>query len=74
LVLGMTEKFSNNSSWVFVPKSYVFQDPTNPSLAPRSITIEINHNMRNLDFIGIKIGDLDGSTLHNSIHTDQQKK
>lgn len=74
LVLGMIEKFSNNTSWVFIPKSYVFPDPTNPSFAPRSLTIEVNHNMRNLDFIGIKIGDLDDSALHKLQGTDNPKK
>lgn len=61
LVLGMIDKFSNNTSWTFVPKSYTYPDPTNPFSAPRSITVNVASSVKNLDFIGIKIGDLDGS-------------
>ncbi len=61
---GMVEKFSNNDSWAFIPKSYVYQDATNPFNAPRTITINVGDHIKNLDFIGIKIGDLnlDAST------------
>jgi hypothetical protein len=58
---GMIEKFSNNDSWTFVPKSYVFSDPTKPYNAPGTITIAVAKHIKHLDFIGIKIGDLDFS-------------
>jgi Dockerin type I domain len=61
MVLGMIDKFSQNKSWTFIPKSYIYPDPSNPFSAPRSITVTVTGNVKNLDFIGIKIGDLDGS-------------
>src|SRR5690606_29711663 len=34
LILGVTSKFASVESWTFVPKSYVFADPTQPWGAP----------------------------------------
>ena len=59
LILGMTDKLSNNDSWVFVPKSHVYADANNPYGAPRSITVNAGTtDATGKDFTGIKIGDV----------------
>jgi hypothetical protein len=60
LILGLYDKFPNNSSWVFFPKSYNFNDPTNPKTNP-IFKINIDRQIRDFDFIGIKIGDVNDS-------------
>lgn len=64
LLDGTFSTFPNNSSWRFVHKAYVFPDPANPwiEVFPESIYFsELTEDVTAADFIGIKIGDLDGS-------------
>ncbi|MEO6131142.1 MAG: T9SS type A sorting domain-containing protein, partial [Saprospiraceae bacterium] len=64
LILGITDHFTNNTSWRFVSQAYEFPDPNNPFAYPfvedvwlDSISYDVNH----LNFIGVKIGDINGS-------------
>ncbi len=50
---------SNNTSWRFVPSSYVFPNPNNPFPYPQTISYTNVMSPQVGDFIGIKIGDLD---------------
>ncbi|MFZ4542605.1 MAG: hypothetical protein ACOYOA_01040 [Saprospiraceae bacterium] len=53
-------------SWRFVPKDYVFPTPLIPYNAPSSIVIQKLDAIRNdLDFIGIKSGDVNNSVSPN---------
>ena len=64
LVLFIYTNFPTNSSWRFVPADYVFPNPSNPweEQFPESILINnLFMDMLDLDFIGVKIGDLNGS-------------
>jgi len=61
LLLMMDTVIANNSSWRFVDASYVFSDPANALSAtfPESISLDsVIANRSNLDFIAIKVGDL----------------
>ena len=61
LILGITLKYPNNSSWRFVRSDYQFPDPQNPFSPPypESILIpNLSANTVNADFTGMKIGDL----------------
>jgi hypothetical protein len=62
IVLGITTTFPNNNpSWRFVRKNYVFPNPANPFSAtfPEVATINnFNGTTSNVDFVGIKVGDL----------------
>ncbi len=67
LILFIDDEFQNNTSWRFVAADYVFPDPANPFAATfpevtniNSLTPEEVH-----DFVGIKIGDLNGSVQAN---------
>jgi hypothetical protein len=64
LILGITNKFQNNTSWRFVDGYYEFPDPHNPfSLGfPESVWIDsITQEFYTIDFTGVKIGDVNGS-------------
>lgn len=53
-------------NWRFVPKLYVFPNPQVPFNAPSSIVIQKLDAVRNdLDFIGIKTGDVNNSASPN---------
>ncbi len=69
LILMIDSEFSNNTSWRFVDAEYVFPNPLNPFA---STFPEVN-NINNLseeaitDFIGVKVGDLNGSATPNQL-------
>ncbi len=61
LILGIDTAIAGNKSWRFIPKSHVFPNPQNPFEAnfPEFITAQKQtSNISNLDFWGIKVGDL----------------
>lgn len=62
LILHTILAFEGNTSWRFVPAGYIFSDPANPWLGNFPEVINVNdfdplHNP-NLDFIAIKVGDV----------------
>jgi hypothetical protein len=63
LILYAIEDFSVNTSWRFVNANYIFPDPTNPWLEtiPELHNLEALRTDAELDFIAVKIGDLDCS-------------
>src|SRR5688500_4000810 len=64
LILGINQRFPNNTSWRFVDKSYAFPDPYNPFLQPFAESIWIDSvtvSTADADFVGIKVGDVNGS-------------
>ncbi len=61
VMLGNAPDFPNNTSWRFVPKSYVFPNPANPFTPafPESITVnDLQDSLFDQDFVGIKTGDV----------------
>ena len=67
LVLGIYNEFPNNESWRFINADYSFPDPQNPwaDRFPESYEIPVLDKDMNLDFIGVKIGDIDMSATAN---------
>ena len=66
LILGIYTEFPNNDSWKFIPTYHEFPDPAFPWGYP--ITIEIDEvyvDEVGADFIGVKIGDVNGSVSNN---------
>jgi|GEM_PF-4617436 len=63
IILRIDDEFSTGKSWTFVEADYVFPQPDNPF----ATTYPTNYNINSLttgeiaDFIGIKLGDLNGS-------------
>lgn len=62
MILGIYPELPNHTSWDFVPASFVFPNPQNPfqTVIPHSVTLA-DINAGNSDFIGYKIGDVNGS-------------
>jgi hypothetical protein len=63
-VSGTTTAFTNNTSWRFVDAKYIFPDSTAPSQPPFPESIRIRNldtDKSNINFIGVKIGDINGS-------------
>ena len=70
LILRTNDDFANNTSWRFVDADYQFKDPTNPFREhfPENYPIQdLQSDMTWLDFIGVKIGDVNNSAAPNSL-------
>lgn len=66
LILNITTEYPNNTSWRFIRRDFNFPTPTNPwaSFFPELININdlIGENL-NAGFVGVKIGDVNGSAM-----------
>lgn len=68
LILGIFDEFPNNTSWRFVDAAYMFPDNTNPWVEEFPEVINVNEPLSAIlsgSFIGIKIGDVNGSVTPN---------
>lgn len=65
LILAIYNELPNNKSWRFVEKNHVFQDPLDPFMPsfPESKSVASGLSAQQADFIGIKIGDVNGSAV-----------
>jgi hypothetical protein len=74
LILNIDSELpNNNTSWRFVDASYQFPDPTNPFMSyfPEFFNInDLSGPQMYIDFIGIKVGDVNGSAIVNSLQND----
>ncbi len=62
VVLGIIPEFPCAGSYRFVRADYVFPDIQNPFPFPETITIEnLSGDIGDQDFVGVKIGDVNGS-------------
>lgn len=64
LILLINTNFPSNKSWRFIDADYVFPNPANPFTEPLPATIMVNdfsQDLLDLDFTGIKIGDVNNS-------------
>jgi hypothetical protein len=70
LILGIYTDFPNNTSWRQVDKSFVFPNMNNPfqTLFPETKQIlNLNNNLLNEDFVSVKVGDVNGTAIANSL-------
>jgi len=67
LILHIDDNFANNTSWRFVETAYVFPEPTNPfaSIFPEDVFINGLTADEQHDFVGVKVGDVNGSVIAN---------
>jgi hypothetical protein len=69
LILLVNDNFTSNNSWRFIDKSYTFPDAMNPWADIFQEVINFNNystGIDDADFIGIKIGDINGSAVPNN--------
>ncbi|MBK9582441.1 MAG: T9SS type A sorting domain-containing protein [Saprospiraceae bacterium] len=66
VILGIQPLFVNNKSWRFVDAAYKFADAQNPFpyIEVAEMT-DLNHNVDAMDFVAVKIGDVNGSAKAN---------
>lgn len=64
VILGVDSSFSNNTSWRFIPADYEFPIPANPFFGTGFPEIALIPNLQKdtvINFIGIKVGDVNAS-------------
>ncbi len=66
LILGETDVFDNNTSFRFVDSNYEFLDVTDPFMTNFPETADFTNLSEGMsqDFIGIKVGDVNGSFVN----------
>ena len=69
LILNITSEFPANDSWRFVDAKHEFTESNPANEAFDELYHINNHNedMENMDFIGVKIGDVNGNAQANSL-------
>ncbi len=68
LILGITDDFPSNESWRFVDAKEQFDDPSSPFPFTEILNISsLDKNMMDENFIGVKIGDVNGTARANSL-------
>ncbi|MBL7780228.1 MAG: T9SS type A sorting domain-containing protein, partial [Saprospiraceae bacterium] len=76
LILGIYNELPNNTSWRFVEKAYNFPNPANPfqTQFPENISLQnLQVNQMNEDFVGVKVGDVNGSVIANSLQSAEER-
>jgi len=70
LILNIDTEFQNNTSWRFVNAEFVFPAPSNPWLTAFPEVMNVNNleegALVNADFVGVKVGDVNGSAQANA--------
>ena len=76
LILGIYQELPSNSSWRFVDADFNFPDPLNPWLTDWPETYEIFELTQDMhiDFIGVKIGDINNSATVNLKDSDTETR
>lgn len=69
LILHIDDVLENNTSWRFVKSDFVFDNPANPfqTSFPETAAFENLTASAQADFVGIKIGDVNGSASPNNL-------
>jgi hypothetical protein len=70
VILHLETTFPNTPSWRFVPADFIFPNPNNPWETPFPESIELTNilgDMSNVDFIGIKIGDVTENAIPSNL-------
>jgi len=73
VLLGKKEDFTNNRSWRFVIEDYEFEDITRPyDYQEVNVISSLAQDMMEEDWIGIKIGDMNGSAKANRLKSSNR--
>lgn len=67
LRIGTIDTFSNSDSWIFLPQPYSFKDKNQPYDIERTALVDL-YVQTQQDFKGIKVGDVDQSTLNSVVN------
>lgn len=70
VILGARADFPNNNSWRFIDAAYEFEQPQHPfgeDFPEAYEIVNLEEDMETLDFIGVKIGDLNNNAIANRL-------
>ncbi len=67
LILGVYTELPSNDSWRFVDAAQSFDDVANPFPFTEALTVNLDAEALNQDFIAAKIGDVSGNAIANSL-------
>jgi hypothetical protein len=76
LILGIYSELPNNTSWRFVDEDFAFTDVTNPFVDqfPETKSVsDIQVSSMNDDFVSVKVGDVNGSAIANSLMSSDDR-
>jgi hypothetical protein len=77
LILGIYTELPNNTSWRFIDEGFQFDDLANPFANlpfAENITVgDIQNSAINDDFVGVKIGDVNGSVIANATQVAEDR-
>ena len=76
LILGIYDELPNNTSWRFVDTDFDFTDSANPFFDqfPETKTVaDIQTSAMDDDFVSIKVGDVNGSAIANSLMSSDDR-
>ncbi len=76
MILLINNEFTNNSSWRFIDKNYVFPNPQNPWEEALPEVIDLNNlagDALETDFTAIKIGDVNGNALPGNLQGSSER-
>ncbi|MDX1684648.1 MAG: T9SS type A sorting domain-containing protein [Saprospiraceae bacterium] len=76
LILGIYSELPNVNSWRFIDAQHTFTDPGDPWLDPFYETISysnLDSDKMNTDFVGIKVGDVNGDVVANGHDNNQTR-
>ena len=66
VILGLKDEFSNSTVWRFVDPNVGMVDPEHPFPYNENMTLtDLDHDASNMDFVGVKTGDVNYSALIN---------
>ncbi len=75
LILGFTDVFEFNTSWRFLDPNQEFDDPTFPFPFIEELLIpSLQRDTEDQDLIGIKIGDVNGNAVANSLLSSSRSR
>jgi hypothetical protein len=77
IILQIDQEFADNTSWRFVDKDYVFPDQYNPwqEVFPEVLSYNnLNVDDLNADFVGVKVGDVNGTAQANTDMQDAEDR
>jgi len=76
LILGVYDELPENSSWRMIDKQFNFADPSDPFLFGFKETYNIQNlnNDMDVDFVGVKIGDVNNSVIANINDIDTEER
>ena len=76
LILGIQDKFTNNTSWRMIDKAYSFPDLKDPfvgSIPEHYFINTLDRNM-NIDWVGVKVGDVNNSYITNINNNEAESR